>query len=245
MVDGHALYWERYGQPENGTVTLLHHGLGSVRSWRQQIPALCEAGWEVLVYDRWGYGRSDPRPGFDERFLQQDAREAFILIDSLAIDRSALIGHSEGGSIALIMAAMHPERIASLVIVAAHIYYEEKMSAGLRSIAEQVQIPPLSSTLEREHGDRAEKLARMWIQHWLKSDTSQLEMSDMLEEISCPTLVIQGELDEHATPQHARDIADGVQSGELWMIPGGGHMPPHEIPEEFNKRVLEFLDRAR
>lgn len=245
MVDGHALYWERSGQPEKGTLTLLHHGLGSVRSWRRQIPALCEAGWQVLVYDRWGYGRSEPRPEFDGQFLLNEAHAAFHLIDLLGIHRTALIGHSDGGTIALWMAALEPERITSLVVVAAHIYYEEKMGTGLRSIAEQVRVPPLSVALKREHGERAEALADMWVQHWLTSDTSQLEMSDMLDDIRCPTLVIQGELDEHATPQHASDIADGVRNGELWMIPGIGHMPPHEIPDKFNQRVLEFLNRAR
>jgi pimeloyl-ACP methyl ester carboxylesterase len=245
MVDGHSLYWERYGQPEKGMLTLLHHGLGSVISWQRQIPALCEAGWEVLAYDRWGYGRSEPRPEFDEHFLRNAAHAAFDLIDLLGIDRTALIGHSEGGTIALWMAALKPERITALVLIAAHIYYEEKMSTGMRSIAEQVRVPPLSDALKREHGNRAQALADMWIQHWLKSDTSQLEMSNVLDDISCPTLVIQGELDEHATPQHAMDIADGVRNGELWMIPGVGHMPPHEIPDEFNSRVLEFLDRAR
>jgi pimeloyl-ACP methyl ester carboxylesterase len=49
-------------------------------------------------------------------------------------------------------------------------------------------------------------------------------------------------MDEHATPQHAIDIAEGVQDGELWLIPAVYHMPPSEIPVEFNQRVQEFLD---
>jgi pimeloyl-ACP methyl ester carboxylesterase len=54
-------------------------------------------------------------------------------------------------------------------------------------------------------------------------------------------MVVQGELDEHATPQHAVDIAEGVQRGSLWLIPEVKHMPPHEIPEVFNQQVLQFL----
>jgi pimeloyl-ACP methyl ester carboxylesterase len=244
-VSGHTLYWERHGAPEMGTLTLLHHGLGSVRSWRRQIPALSKAGWEVFAYDRWGYGRSDPRPEFADRFLMQDALEAIHLLDLLGIDRTALMGHSDGGSIALLMAAMQPVRFPHLVVIAAHIYYEEKMRAGLLSIAGEANRPPLSIALMREHGDRAEELADMWIKHWLESDPGSLEMSDQLAQISSPTLVIQGELDEHATPQHARDIATSVQHGELWLVPEVGHMPPHEIPEEFNRRVLDFLGSQR
>jgi pimeloyl-ACP methyl ester carboxylesterase len=83
----------------------------------------------------------------------------------------------------------------------------------------------------------------MWIEHWLGSDPSSLDMSDRLGDIRSPVLVIQGEMDEHATLDHARDIASGVQRGELWLIPGVGHMPLHEVPEEFNQRVLTFLSR--
>ncbi len=244
-VEDHALYWERHGSPRVGTLTLLHHGLGSVRSWRRQIPALVAAGWEVLVYDRWGYGRSDPRPDFSQRFLLDDASEAIHLLDLLDIDHTALIGHSDGGTIALLMATMQPQRITRMVVVAAHIYYEEKMRDGLLSIAEQTRQPPLSIALQREHGERAEALVELWINHWLNSDPSRLDMSDRLEQIACPTLVIQGELDEHATPDHARDIAEGVQRGELWLIPETGHMPPHEIPDKFNQRVLDFLTQQR
>jgi pimeloyl-ACP methyl ester carboxylesterase len=241
QVAGHAIYWELHGAPERGTVTLLHHGLGSVQAWQRQLHAVSNAGWEVLAYDRWGYGRSDPRPEFTDRFLMQDALEAIHLLDLLGIDRTALIGHSDGGSIALLMAALQPLRFTHMIVVAAHIYYEEKMRVGLLSIAGEAKRPPLSIALMREHGDRAERLIEMWVDHWLESDPGNLDMSDKLAQISCPTLVIQGELDEHATPQHARDIAAGVQRGELWLVPEVGHMPPHEIPEEFNRRVLDFL----
>ena len=83
----------------------------------------------------------------------------------------------------------------------------------------------------------------MWIEHWLDSDPGNLDMSDRLGDIHAPVLVIQGELDEHATIDHARDIASGVQRGELWLVPAVGHMPPQEIPDEFNRRVLTFLSR--
>lgn len=244
-MNGHDLYWERYGSRQAGTITLLHHGLGSIRSWRRQTTALTAAGWEVLVYDRWGYGRSDPRPDFAERYLLEEAREAFHLLDQLDIQRTVLIGHSEGGTIALLMASMQPERIPSLVVVAAHIYYEEKMKEGLVSIATQAQEPSFIETLQKEHGERTKSLVDRWVNHWLNSDPAGLDMSHRLEQITCPALVIQGELDEHATPGHAKDIAEGVAQGELWLIPATGHMPTHEIPDQFNQRVLDFLARQR
>jgi pimeloyl-ACP methyl ester carboxylesterase len=53
--------------------------------------------------------------------------------------------------------------------------------------------------------------------------------------------VIQGENDEHATVQHARDIMDGIPGSQLWIAPGAAHMLPQEMPEMFNTKLLEFL----
>jgi len=115
MIRGHHLYWERYGDPEAPAMVLLHHGLGSIHSWRRQIPAFASAGWQVIAYDRWGYGRSDPRPGFEAGYLLQDMHEAIELLEALGLARVSLVGHSDGGTIALLMAAEYPERVERMV----------------------------------------------------------------------------------------------------------------------------------
>jgi pimeloyl-ACP methyl ester carboxylesterase len=240
-INGHKLYWEQYGPGNAPVLLLLHHGLGSIRSWRRQISALTNAGWRVIAYDRWGYGRSEIRPCFEESFLLNDAEEAFALLNHLDIHRLSLVGHSDGGSIALLMASARPDLIERMIVVAAHIYFEPKMLPGLVMISEASKQPPYSKALGREHGGRARHLVDSWVRHWKESEPQKLDMRERLPKITCPTLVIQGELDEHATPQHAVDISEGVQEGQVWLIPDVHHMPPHEIPEEFNQRVLRFL----
>ena len=240
-INQHGLYWERYGDPHAPCVALLHHGLGSIRSWRRQIPDFIDAGWQVLAHDRWGYGRSDERPEFKLAYLADDAQEAFALLNTLGIEQLNLVGHSDGGSIALLMASEQPERINAMVVVAAHIYFEPMMVDGLNMIAQSVTDPVLMEGLAREHGERTPRLLQAWVDHWRAADSQSLSMGELLPTIVCPTMVVQGELDEHATPQHAVDIAEGVQQGSLWLIPEVKHMPPHEIPEAFNQRVLQFL----
>jgi len=154
------------------------------------------------------------------------------------------VGHSDGGSIALLMASEQPSRFTAIVVVAAHIYFEPMMADGLELIAQSAQDAAVIKGLKREHGTRAPNLIHAWVEHWRLADSLSLSMRDRLPSVSCPTLVIQGEQDEHATPQHAIDIAAGVQKGQLWLIPDVKHMPPHEIPDIFNRRVLEFLDRS-
>jgi pimeloyl-ACP methyl ester carboxylesterase len=240
-VNGHRLYWERHGNLQAPCVMLLHHGLGSIRSWRHQVPALAGAGLQVLVYDRWGYGRSEERPVFDQAFLAQDRDEAFALLDHLDVKDTALLGHSDGGSVALLMAAQQPGRVKAMIAVAAHIYFEPLMTAGLESIVQAGTDPAFIEGLRREHGQRALPLLNAWIAHWRGADLRSLDLRECLPAIKCPCLIIQGELDEHASPQHAIDIAEGVQLGTLWLIPGVRHMAPQEVPGKFNRRVLDFL----
>ncbi len=239
---GHALYCEKYG-PEGGkTVALLHHGLGSTRSWQHQVPAFLECNWQVVFFDLWGYSCSDTQDSFAPEFLHQDAQETIMLLDALGVGNISLIGYSDGGTIAIMLAAEYPERIDSLVTVAAYIYYEPVMALALQGVLASAQSPPLQTALQREHGARAEALVKAWIGHWLHADTAALTVVDELPKIKCPVLVIQSELDEQTTPQHAKDIADGMQDGHLWLIPGVHHMPPHELPENFNRMVLGMLE---
>lgn len=241
----HRLYWEAFGAPDAPTILLLHHGLGSTRSWRRQIPVFVERGWRVLAYDRWGYGRSDLRPGFELGFLHTEAKECYHLLRDRGINRACLVGHSDGGSISILLAAAHPEWVERLVLVAAHIYVEEKTVLGLEEIERSAASPAFLRSLESEHGKRARDLVHAWLRGWKRPENLAFDLRGYLPLVRCPALVIQGEEDEHATPQHARDIASLVARGKLWLIPGVHHLPTHEAPARFNEAVLDFLEPSR
>ena len=67
------------------------------------------------------------------------------------------------------------------------------------------------------------------------------DIRETLRRIQCSTLVVQGMEDEHATPQHAIDLAQAIPGAELWLVPGAAHMLPQEEPHAFNERLLEFV----
>ncbi len=242
----HALYWERCGRASDAPVVFLHHGLGSTRAWKEQLAAFARSGWRAVAYDRWGYGRSSPRPSLDLPTFATDVHDLTVLLDVLGIQRAALVGHSDGGTIALCFSAQFPQRVAALVTVSAHIYLEQTMLPGMLGIQAAFESDPrFREGMRRAHGERAGAVFRNWYDGWVNSRNLGWDMRPMLSGVRCPTLVIQGELDEYASPQHARDLADGVADGNLWLIPGMGHMPPQDAPDEFNRRVLEFLEPFR
>ena len=246
LANGHNLNVEQYG-PENGpVVVLLHHGLGSVKAWRGQIPALADAGYHVVAYDRWGYGGSEARPGLDLPTFTSDIKDLRSLLEQLGINRASLVGHSDGGTIALYFSAQHPNLARCLVTVAAHIYVEPSMESAILGIGRDFETDERFRTgLQYIHGEKYEAVFYNWFDGWHRIESRSWDMRPVLSQIRCPGLIVQGEADEHATPQHARDIAEAIQGAELWLVPGAGHMLPQENASLFNPRLLEFLDKHR
>ena len=243
-IRGHELYWELHGPNHGPVLVLLHHGLGSIRSWRKQIAFFAEHGWRVLAFDRWGYGRSDARPKFAADFMQQDAEEALKLLQFMGIERASFLGHSDGGTISLMLAGGYPDLVERLVLIAAHIYWEPKTVASIKKIRSAPDDPVMAKAWQREHGEKGLALVKAWADGWLQQEMSDLNLMSELPHITCPVLVIQGEEDEYATADQARDLAEGINSADLWLIPGIGHLPTQESPEDFNQRVLSFLGRT-
>ncbi len=241
-INGHNLNVERNG-PENGPcVVLLHHGLGSIKAWRGQIPALVDAGYHVIAYDRWGYGGSDGRPSLDLPTFATDIDDLHILLEQLRVRRAALVGHSDGGTIALYYAAQYPDEVTCLVTVAAHIYVEAKMEPGILGVQLAFETDVHFRTgLRYAHGAKYESVFHNWFDGWHRSEYLSWDIRQNIQQISCSALIVQGDEDEHATPQHARDIAAEIPGAELWLIPGAGHMAPQENAELFNARLLQFL----
>jgi len=245
-LDGHALHWERTGDATCPAVVLLHHGLGSTRAWKAQTADFAGRGWQVLAYDRWGYGRSSARPSLDLPGFGADVDDLAALLDERGLRRAALVGHSDGGTVALHFAARFPDRVTALVAVAAHIYLEVSMLPGMLALRQAFESDPrFRQGMLRAHGENADAVFRNWYQGWARPELLSWDMRPMLGTVRSPVLVVQGELDEHATPQHARDLAGNVARGELWLVPEAGHMLPQDVPADFNARVLEFLEPAR
>jgi pimeloyl-ACP methyl ester carboxylesterase len=242
-INGHHLQVETYGPQDGPAVVLLHHGLGSARAWKAQTPVLAAAGYRVIAYDRWGFGGSESRPELGMPYFADDILDLDALLVGLGAQPASLVGHSDGGTLALYYASQQPLRVLSLVVVAAHIYVEPKMDTGIQGVRQVFENDArFREGLRRVHGEKAEIVFRQWFEGWVKPENLAWDMRAVLGQIACPTLVVQGVEDEHATPQHARDTALAIPHASLWLLENAGHMLPQDRPDEFNARLLEFLN---
>ncbi len=241
-VNAHRLYYERHGPESAPPVVLLHHGLGSTAAWKHQVPVLTEAGFQVIVYDRWGYGASDPRPHLDVPHFAQDVADLKALLEALNIPQAVLVGHSDGGNVALTFAAEHPQQVLGVVAVAAHIYLEDTMPQGIAQVAQTYRTEAaFRAALDRVHHGRGEAVFRLWHEAWTQPSLAQWDARPRFRAVKCPVLVVQGDADEHATPQHACDLAKALPHAHLAILPKGRHMLPQEQPKAFNALLLDFL----
>ena len=163
---------------------------------------------------------------------------------TLKIEKAALVGHSDGGTIALYFAAAHPQRVRCLVTVAAHVYVEKKMQPGIEAV-QQVFAGDwrFREGLRRTHGDKFEQVFHNWFDGWHRPECLGWDMRPQLAAVTCPALVVQGELDEHATPQHALDLAAAIPGAQAWIVPGATHMLPQDHAEKLNPRLIQFLSK--
>jgi len=244
LINNRDLHIETHGPDDGPHVVFFHNGLGSTRAWRGQISAFVDAGYRVITYDRWGYGQSEPRPQLTVPSFAADLADLGETLERLNVERSTLIGHSDGGTIALYYAAQNPEKVAALITIAAHIYLEPKMEPGIQAIKTAFENDSrFQAGMQRAHGKKFESVFYNWFNGWHQPEAMDWDMRPALTKIQCPTLVIQGEEDEHATPQHAVDIAENIPGAELWLVPGAKHMLPQENTEVFNQQTLEFLEK--
>ena len=252
-VDGHNLYWQRLDPPGSAgrlPILLLHEGLGSVAQWTRRgvdVAAwLAEAtGRPVLAHDRLGFGRSDPLPaprGAD--YLYQEGRETLPrVLDALGIDHAGLVGHSDGGSIALIFAAAHPGRAAWAVTEAAHVIVEDETLAGIAIAHAAFHAPDsrLRAVLARYHGDKTEFTFANWAELWPTPGFRSFDMRDALPSIRCPVLALQGAEDEYGTPAQLDAIKAGVSGPcETWLVPDCRHAPHFEATDRVLPRIIDF-----
>ncbi|HVR54706.1 MAG TPA: alpha/beta hydrolase [Pseudorhodoferax sp.] len=242
--------WLGTENPKAPLIVFLHEGLGSLAMWKDFPARLCAAvGARGLVFSRPGYGRSTPR-AVGERweldFMHRQAQEVLpALLDALDITRPCwLLGHSDGGSIALLHAAHQSGRVAGLVLLAPHIFVEDLTLASIAQARVAYRDTDLRARLARYHDD-PDSAFHGWNGIWLHPLFQRWNITDALAAIRCPVLAIQGLDDVYGTLAQIRGIAEGVPATQLLELPHCGHSPHRDQPEQVIAATQAFIHHRR
>ncbi|WP_298923973.1 alpha/beta hydrolase [uncultured Ramlibacter sp.] len=249
LADGARLEVQRLaagaGRPL-APLVFLHEGLGSVAMWRDWPARLClETGRPGIVYSRRGYGRSEAVS--DVRAtgrLQPDYmhREALQVLPQvlaqLGIEKPVLVGHSDGGSIALLHASRFP--VQACVVMAPHVIVEDMSVQAIAQARDAYAGGGLRERLARYHAD-VDGAFWQWNDIWLSPAFRDFDIRAECQHISTPVLAIQGLDDPYGSLRQIREIAPTLGRFEMEPIAQCGHSPHKDQPERTTARIASFL----
>lgn len=218
---GIGLAYQVWGSPGAAPMVLLHALGEDGADWGTVAPAFARH-WRVYAPDLRGHGRSDWPGDYSLELMRADV---LGFLDALALDRVDLIGHSLGGMVACLLAAVRPGRVRRLVL--------EDVAAPL---------PRKASVPARPGG----QLPYDW--EMVLTVRSQIDDPDpawlgQLSQITAETLVLGGGPDSHIPQDRVAELARRIPGARIETIPAG-HLVHHTEPAAFTEIVLRFLQPA-
>jgi aminoacrylate hydrolase len=248
-VAGGSVHYDSAGR---GEAVLLIPGLSGLASfWQAQIEAF-SPHFRTISFDHRGVGRSEAAPPYA---MEQWAADIIAILDHLGIDRAHLVGHSTGSVIAQVVAASHPQRVASVILSGTWAEPDERFLqvfalrravltalgneayAVLGAIMIAPPAQPMTPALSEPTDPRivAARIDVLLCYHG----------RDHLREIRCPALVLAAADDVLIPAVKSRLVAEAIAGAELKIFTSGSHAFPRSMATSYNQSVLKFLARHR
>lgn len=242
-ADGAQLEYACWGPPPDKALTyvLLHEGLGCVALWRDFPERLSAAtGCGVFAYSRRGYGRSEaddlPRP------LDYMTREALDVLpqvlDALDAPQIALLGHSDGATIAAIYAgSVRDVRVNHVTLIAPHFFTEATGLASIAAARAAFETGNMAARMGKYHKD-PEATFRGWADAWLDPGFRDWNVEDCIPGLACPVLAIQGDADAYGSLAQIDALDAAPFEVAKLILPGIGHAPHLEAQDVVIEALL-------
>jgi len=227
-IRGFNMYYEIYGKGE--PLLFIHGNGGSMNAFIYQLPYFAKH-FKVIMADSRAQGKSVDNS--DSLSYEMMADDFNALLDHLKIDSCYVVGWSDGGINALLLAMRHPKKVKKLVSTGANLWPDTtaidpflyKMVVRMKDSVSRLAPTPKTKNLQ--------KLLHIVV------DEPHIKLSD-LRKIHCPSLIIGGDHDV-ILPHHTLLIAEAIPKSYLWIIPKSGHSTPIAFKDEFNKATMKFL----
>ncbi|HWQ10757.1 MAG TPA: alpha/beta fold hydrolase, partial [Holophaga sp.] len=244
-VNGARIFYETYGRRKEGeTPILLMHGAPQTgrASWRT-VALRLESEHFIILPDLRGHGQSDnPRHSYT---FKEHAADMAALVRALGFERAHVVGHSNGGNIAVVMLMTQPQVLQTLVIQAGNAWVSDDLKERLPRLFEpgfiERERPFWMRNLQEMHGDKWRELVTLVAN---ETSTEPNYLPEDLAQADRPVLVVQGEEDiPNAPMKHAEYMARHIPHAELWVPKGVGHVVHEEILNEWLGRIPDFWAR--
>jgi pimeloyl-ACP methyl ester carboxylesterase len=251
-------------------VFVLLHGFGSsLYSWQAVIEPLSQIG-KVIAFDRPAFGLTErPLTWKGQNPYGPEAQVALVLglLDHFGVQRAILVGNSVGGAVSMQVALAHPKRISALILVDPAVYVHGGPPAWMGPLLTTPQARHLGPLMVRQIQKRGPDLLNLaWhnpanlkpetveldkkalqVNHWdqalweftLANRVSNL--SERLEELTLPVLVITGDDDRIVPTADSIRLASELPNAQLAVIANAGHVPHEECPTAFMDALDNFL----
>jgi valacyclovir hydrolase len=235
---GALLFYEDLGAGD--PIIAIHGRLGTARVDLGEVIDWLAQDFRVLGPTLRGYGESEPKPrDFPLDFYHRDADDVLAFMDALNIERAHVVGYSDGGEVALVMAGKQPERFLSTTVWGAVGYY----GPAMRPVAQRSYPATWMTQEEKElHGiTNADAFALEWIRavrHMIDSG-GDVSLS-LAPKITSPVLLMLGDQDTLNPEEYGRNFIQRTRNGRLQMFPCG-HGIHQQMPDDFKRVVGEFL----
>jgi pimeloyl-ACP methyl ester carboxylesterase len=226
-VNGVKLYYEIYG---NGTPVLLLHGNNSsMGAFRNQFDPLTK-GFQVIALDSRGQGKSSG----DETPLTYElmAKDVNVFLDQLGLKKVDVLGWSDGGNIAVILARDYPDKVNKMAIMGTVLYNDDSSVTKETNVLLKEQVKTMKERGVAENN--MDYRLKMLLINEPHIDPNSLE------KIKSPSLIMAGEHDV-VKEKHTKLIAEKIPNSKLLIFKGGDHEAPEKIPGIFNKAVVDFF----
>jgi 3-oxoadipate enol-lactonase/4-carboxymuconolactone decarboxylase len=247
----------RFDGPEEAPVLILGPSLGTTwHMWDRQIAELSRQ-WRVFRFDLPGHGGAPAHPG---TAVAELAGRLLATLDELGVHRFGYAGCSIGGAIGVELALRHPQRVASLALVAASPRFGTADEFRQRGVIVRTNgLDPMArSAPERwfTHGFAAAQPAIVeWAVQMVRTTDpgcyiaacealAAFDVRAELGRVGVPTLVLVGSEDQVTGPAEARTLVAGIPDARLALVPGASHLAPVEQPAAVTDLLVRHFSTA-
>lgn len=235
-VNGIQMYYAVFGAGD--PILLIHGGLGHADIWASQVATMSKTH-KVIVADSRGHGRStrtEQPYGYDLM-----ASDYLALLDYLKIDKTALVGWSDGGIIGIDIALHHPERLTRLFAQAANVT-TDGVDPGVmtnKTFAAYIDrsgrdYKKMSKTPD-QYDAFVSQISHMW-------ESEPAWTKEQLGKITTPTAIVAGDHDEAIKREHTEYMASVIPGAKLIILPNASHFAMLQAPDEYSQAALDFID---